>query len=433
MNALAQYKPVMTVNDKLGLQLRKQHARPTEQRSSLVGMTDADRWFKVMGIDLGKVVVNEDTALGLSAFYRCVDLISDTFALPSFKVFKEDAETGDSKKWPNHPVYNLINFRPNRLQSSFDWRKAMRVSAEVWGNGISQIISNPETNRPVEFKFLKPGNYHFLDTEDRLLVQITKTGQILQEEEYIHFKSLNTDGKIGLGKAGLMQRVLKVQMLAENYLSKYYENGTHTNGYLSIPTKPPKDVLTQIGESWDETYSGAYNSFTTPVLPLGTEYKSIAKSNVESQLSEFLNQNPSNIYTAFGVPPHLAGDMTKTTSFGKGIEDLTIQFLQYTMLPKVRQAEQEMEYKCLRSNEYGKYRFKMNLRSLERANFVDQAEGLFKLSQAGVYSPSDIRQKLGENSYPGGDKYMVNGNMIGVDAVPTEPINQNTNSNEEGV
>lgn len=393
-----------------------------ERRSTGVSMSDANAFFSMLGVEMGRVVVNEDTALGMSALFACIDLISKGLATPPMKIYKKDGKNRISAS--DHPLNYPLCFRPNLHMSPHVFRRTVAIQREMYGNAIVQIISDAATNRPVEFRPLLAKDFVFIETTDRLLVQITKTGQILNEDEYLHYKDFSLDGRIGKSKIGLMNKVLKRQMLAENYIEKYYENGTHLSGYLSLTAKLPSKELDEIGETWDNKFSGQVNSFKTPVVPMGTEYHTLNKSNVESQLMEFLSISPMQIYQTFLVPPHLVSDTTKSTSFGKGIEDLNIMFFNNVLQPNAQQFEEEIGYKCFRRSEHGIYYVKLNFDSYLRTNFADRTEGLFKLIQAGVFSPNDALSKMDENGYEGGDIKMVNGNMMAVKnvgAVPPAP------------
>lgn len=399
-----------------------------ERRSTGVSMANADDFFKMLGVSMGRVVVNTDTALSLSAFFACVDLISKGMATPPMKIYKKTDKGRESAS--DHPLHYPLCFRPNMHMSPHVFRRTVAIQKELFGNAVVRIVVDPATNRPVAFVPLLAKDFSFVETTDRLLVQINNTGEILNEDQYLHYKDFTADGKIGLSKTGLMNGIIKRQMLAENYLEKYYENGTHTSGYLSVPVKIEGAGLDEIGKTWDAKYSGSANNFKTPVVPLGTTYNQLGKSNVESQLMEFLNHSPTQIYQMFLVPPFLVSDTSKSTSFGKGMEDMNMMFYNNVLQPNAQQLEEEINYKCFRKSEHGTYYVKMNFDSYLRTNFADRTEGLFKMIQAGVYSPNDAREKMDENGYDKGDTYMVNGNMMAVKNVEANMNKNNSNTNQ---
>lgn len=378
-----------------------------EKRSA--ALSDGEGFLRLLGVDPINVVVTPETALGLSALYRCVWLIASSIAVAPKKIFRE-AENGDTTIDKSHPLFTLFYLRPNRHQSSFVFWLTAWTHVLIYGNCVIEMIAG-QYGRPKELKILLPWEYSFMETAEGEMRVLKNTGKILIEEEYIHLQDLSLDGKIGKSRIGLIRNSIKTQMRAEAFLDKYYEKGTFTNGFLKSDKKLSQQEKEEASESWDDNFSGLGNNFRTPVLSLGTEYQSIAKSNVESQLMEFLSFAPIKIYQAYGVPPHLASDTTKSTSFGKGIEDLMIQFCQFTLLPLTVQAEQEINYKAFRTSEIGVWYVKHNLDVLLRADFKSRMEGFATAIQNGVMSPNDARKLNDMNQYEGGETYMVNGNM----------------------
>jgi HK97 family phage portal protein len=396
-----------------------------------VSLADGDTFLKFFGIDLGSVTVTESSALGLSALYRCVYLIASTLAQVPLKVFKEN-ENGDNVVDKSHPNSVLLSIRPNEYQSSYVWRMTLWVQVLIHGNAIV-IMNRGRYGRISSLELLNPSDYSFIETATSLLVQDNKKNVVYSQEDFIHIRDLSLGGKIGRSRVGLISKTLTTQMRAEAFLDKYYEKGTFLTGYIKSQVKLGKSDKDELSNDWDANYSGLDNNFRTPVMGLGSEYVPLGKSNVESQLMEFLNMAPTKIYQVFGTPPTLASDTTKSTSFGKGIEDLMIQFLQFTVLPLAVNFEQEVNWKAFRTAEIGTWYVKHNLNSLQRADFVSRMEGYSKAIQNGIMSPNDTRKLEDQNGYDGGQAYMVNGNMQLVkDVAEGNSIMKQNNGNDTG-
>jgi HK97 family phage portal protein len=449
-------KHQMTLNERFGLVLKKTSLRRSEditpelmqlgvgekRNASWVGMTDGERWLQAMGVDSTKVVVSAETVMGLSAYYACVDLISNSLATAPLKIYKKikvtDATTGkertDRIEYPEHANYRAFAIRANRYMSPFAFKKDFWTQFLVYGNAVAEPIYNAN-RRVTSLNLLTADKFSFLETFDRLLVQ-TFDGRVLDEEDYIHVKDLTFKDKIGKPKFGVLNKSIKIQMSAEEYLRKYYEKGTAINGYLKIATKINSDTADEMSLEWDSKYGGSANNFKTPVLGLGAEYQKVGSSNVESQMVELLSMAPTKIYQMFLVPPSLVSDTSKSTSFGTGMEDLNNFYLQYNILPKIVQFEEELNYKCFWSSEAGKVYVKHNMKVLERVSFASQIDGLFKLIQGGMYNPNMALKKLDENGYDGGDTFMVNGNMMTVENVKNNvgknQLDKNKNTQEDG-
>lgn len=399
-----------------------------ENRS--VSLADGEAFLKFFGIDLGSVTVNETTALGLTALYRCVYLLASTLAQVPLKVYKE-LENGDNVVDRLHPNYLLLSIRPNEYQSSYVFRMTLWVQLLIHGNAVV-IIKRGQYGRPKSYELLPPADYTFIETETSLLVQDNKRNVVYSQEDFLHIRDLSIDGKVGRSRVGLMKKTLTTQMRAEAFLDKYYEKGTFLTGYIKSQVKLGKTEQEELSNAWDANNAGIDNNFRTPVMGLGSEYVPLGKSNVESQLVEFLNMAPTKIYQSFGVPPSLASDTTKSTSFGKGIEDLAIQFLQFTIMPLAVNFEQEFNWKAFRTNEIGTWYVKHNLNGLQRADFSSRMEGYSKAIQNGIMSPNDVKKLEDMNGYDGGEAYMINGNMQLVKDVANGNSIMNKNNGNAG-
>ena len=91
--------------------------------------------------------VTPASALGLSAVYACVRIISSTIAsLPLF-TYRRDGDAG-KRRATGSPVYRLLHDAPNPEMTSYQWRQVTAVHQTLWGAGISEIEFD-RAGRPV--------------------------------------------------------------------------------------------------------------------------------------------------------------------------------------------------------------------------------------------------------------------------------------------
>lgn len=371
-------------------------------------------WNALFGsdFDLGNVTVTPEIALGAETVQACLDLVSSAIAQVPLSVYVE-TKTGKEVA-TDHPLYRLISLRPNRQQSSFLYRKTRIIHMIMLGHAVSEIVRG-EGNRPIEFRILQPGEYSILETTSGEFFYQKNNGQILSEEDVIHSRGISLDGKYARGLVQLHKKTIKIGITAQEFMSKYYEKGTHIQGYLKSSLKLDQEQARSISEHWESTFSTGISSMgKTPVLGNDTDFKHVTRTPVESQMVEFLQLHPSKIYQMFRVPPHLVGDTTKATSFGSGLEGMATAFVTFTLLPLAVQEEEEHNFKIFRESEIGKYYIKHNFNGLQRADFAGRMDAYTKGIQSGIYSPNDVRRLEEMNSYDGGDTYMANGNMTPV-------------------
>ena len=197
----------------------------------------------------------------------------------------------------------------------------------------------------------------------------------------------------------------------EEYGSKFFANGAAPSGVLEHPgtIKDPSKVR----ESWQATFGGSGNANKIAVLEEGMKYTPISISPEQAQFLETRKFQIDEIARIFRVPPHMIGDLEKS-SFNN-IEQQSLEFVKYTLDPWVSRWEQAMVRALLTPDEKKKYFFKFNVDGLLRGDYQSRMNGYATARQNGWMSANDIREL--ENldrisAEDGGDLYLVNGNML---------------------
>ena len=176
-------------------------------------------------------------------------------------------------------------------------------------------------------------------------------------------------------------------------------------------------------------FGGSSNSGKVAVLEEGMKYTPISISPEQAQFLETRKFQIDEIARIFRVPPHMVGDLEKS-SFSN-IEQQSLEFVKYTLQPWITRWEQTLARSLLNPSEKKTYFFKFNLEGLLRGDYKSRMDGYAIARQNGWMSANDIRELENLDRIPaedGGDLYLVNGNML--------PLNKagafsNTDTEEE--
>ena len=169
----------------------------------------------------------------------------------------------------------------------------------------------------------------------------------------------------------------------------------------------------RVREAWQSQFGGSGNSGKVAVLEEGMKYTPISISPEQAQFLETRKFQINEIARIFRVPPHMVGDLEKS-SFSN-IEQQSLEFVKYTLDPWVVRWEQSLSRSLLSEDEKKQYFFKFNLEGLLRGDYQSRMNGYAIARQNGWMSANDIREledldKLSPEQ--GGDLYLVNGNML---------------------
>ena len=363
--------------------------------------------------------VNERSAMQMTAVYSCVRILSEAVAsLPLH--FYEYRGDGSKVKATNHPLYFLLHDEPNPEMSSFTFREVLMTHLLLWGNAYAQIIRNGKGEVIALYPLMPDRMNVERDDKGRIYYEYrmmaedapTMKGNTvkLASSDVLHIPGLGFDGLVGYSPIAMAKNTIGLGIACEEYGAKFFANGAAPSGVLEHPgvLKDPSKVR----ESWTQTFGGSSNANKVAVLEEGMKYTPISISPEQAQFLETRKFQINEIARIFRVPPHMVGDLEKS-SFSN-IEQQSLEFVKYTLDPWVSRWEQAMMRSLLSAEDKKKYFMKFNVDGLLRGDYQSRMNGYAVGRQNGWMSANDIRELENLDRIPeelGGDLYLINGNM----------------------
>ena len=364
--------------------------------------------------------VNERTSMQMTAVYSCVRILSEAVASLPLNVYRY-TDSGGKEKAIDHTLYRLLHDEPNPEMSSFIFRETLMTHLLLWGNAYAQIIRNGKGEVVALYPLMPDRMSVDRDKNGRLYYKYTKSNDdaptmengsvYLDPSDVLHVPGLGFDGLVGYSPIAMAKNAIGLAIAAEEYGSKFYANGAAPSGVLEHPgtLKDPERVR----NSWNSTFGGSSNSHKVAVLEEGMKYTPISISPNEAQFLETRKFQINEIARIFRVPPHMVGDLEKS-SFSN-IEQQSLEFVKYTLDPWVIRWEQALYRSLLTEEEKKELFFKFNVEGLLRGDYASRMNGYATARQNGWMSANDIRELENLDRIPeelGGDLYLVNGNML---------------------
>lgn len=390
--------------------------------------------------------VNERTSMQMTAVYSCVRILSETVASLPLNVYRY-TDTGGKEKAIDHSLYRLLHDEPNPEMSSFIFRETLMTHLLLWGNAYAQIIRNGKGEVIALYPLMPDRMTVDRDSNGRLYYKYRKSNDdaptmesgvvSLAPSDVLHVPGLGFDGLVGYSPIAMAKNAIGLAIAAEEYGSKFYANGAAPSGVLEHPgtLKDP----TRVRDSWNSTFGGSSNSHKVAVLEEGMKYTPISISPNEAQFLETRKFQINEIARIFRVPPHMVGDLEKS-SFSN-IEQQSLEFVKYTLDPWVIRWEQALYRTLLSEEEKKTLFFKFNVEGLLRGDYQSRMQGYATARQNGWMSANDIRELEDLDRIPaelGGDLYLINGNMLPLESAgafanisPTTTEKEETNEEQE--
>ena len=364
--------------------------------------------------------VNERSAMQMTAVYSCVRILAEAVAgLPLHLYrYKED---GGKEKAIDHPLYLLLHDEPNPEMSSFVFRETLMTHLLLWGNAYAQIIRNGKGEVIALYPLMPNRMVVDRDIHGQLYYQYTRSTEEaptmkgvtvnLPPSDVLHIPGLGFDGLVGYSPIAMAKNAIGMAIACEEYGAKFFANGAAPGGVLEHPgtIKDPQRVR----ESWQSTFGGSGNSNKIAVLEEGMKYTPIGISPEQAQFLETRKFQINEIARIFRVPPHMVGDLEKS-SFSN-IEQQSLEFVKYTLEPWLVRWEQSIQRTLFSPEEKKRYFAKFNVEGLLRGDYASRMSGYATARQNGWMSANDIRELENMDRIPaeeGGDLYLINGNML---------------------
>lgn len=297
------------------------------------------------------VTVSEENAIRLPVVYACVGLIADAVAQLPVKVCQQ-VENGETRVFTDHPAYRLLNYRPNDRMTAFTYRSTALHHALLWGNSYSEIEVNgggvpqtlwlalPDRTWP---ELLQDGTviYHTtIDFESRTL----------DPSDVLHIPALGFDGVVGYSPISVARQAVGLGLAMEEFGAKFFGNDAKSGGFLKHPGKLGADAIKRIREGWD-AQSGLTDAHRPKVLEEGMEFIQTTINPEDAQFLESRDFQVAEIARMYRVPLHMVQSVSGSTSWGSGLEEMSLGFVRYTLDPWMTRLEQEWSSKLLTEDE----------------------------------------------------------------------------------
>ena len=381
----------------------------------------------------------------MTAVYACVRILSEAIAGLPLHLYKYTDDDGKEKA-VDHPLYQLLHDEPNPEMSSFVFRETLMTHLLLWGNAYAQIIRNGKGEvialyplMPNRMRVDRDDKGQLYYTYNRVYDEALKTKTMtvtLRPYEVLHIPGLGFDGLVGYSPIAMAKNAIGLAIATEEYGAKFFANGAAPSGVLEHPStlKNPE----KLREAWQSQFGDSQNSNRIAVLEEGLKYTPISISPEQAQFLETRKFQINEIARIFRVPPHMVGDLEKS-SFSN-IEQQSLEFVKYTLDPWVVRWEQNLQRILLTTDEKKDYFFKFNVDGLLRGDYASRMSGYATARQNGWMSANDIRELENLDRIPeelGGDLYLINGNMLPLARAGafadknTEETEENANENSE--
>jgi len=373
------------------------------------------------------VAMTSEKALGIPAVYAAVSLVSDAVGSLPLKVFKQTA-TGKAVD-TTHPLSSVLHQLPNPEMTAIELRSAMQGHLMLRGNAFAEI-QRDTSGRVVALWPLAPHLMTVTRDERRGLVYLyrlpdgrdvkwTWSQPKTQPAPIFHVRGLGYDGYTGYSPLTLHRETLGLAYAAKEYGARFFSNAGRPSGVLKAPGQLSDEARLRLKAAWDATTRGLSNAHRVAVLEEGIEWQQVGMDPEDSQMLQSLQYSDAQIATLLRVPPHMIGQVDRSTSWGTGIEAQQTMFLQYSLVPWLSRWEQAAGRDLLSVKGFATRSVRFVVQGMLRGDLQSRSAFYQTMFDRGVFSVNDILELEDRNTIgPAGDVRYVMGNLMPLGETP---------------
>ena len=344
-----------------------------------------------------------------SAIWRATSIISGIIGSLPFKIYRNTSQGREEAK--NHAYWDMITKSPNSIMTKAVFYQRAINHYLNWGNFFAEIKRNAvpslELIHPFRFKRIDKnsrGNLIFVFDWDSGVERSIRQGNI------IHVPNLG-DEIIGKGIIQQAREDIGLEFARQKYGAQYFKDGGKTKAFISTEQILKADQRKDLAE-WIRTQKQAGHDL---ILDSGFKY---ASTSIPPEDSQFLGTGDFSVSTIarwYGVPKSKLAHSADPTF--ANIENMGIEFLTDTIAPIISKIEDEYDSKLF-SNEYCEF----DMNAYLRGDMKSKAEYYRSMVNNGLMTINEVRRKENLNSIENGDRPIVQGAMIYLDQLGTQPV-----------
>ncbi len=393
------------------------------RKRSITDAKDPKEWFlnQFGAKSPSGEVVNKNTALKLTAVYRCIATNAETVAGLPKMVIKES----DKQRMFNDPVYPLIHLQPNPLMTAFAFWETVMVHLQTDGNAYCPIRRNA-LGYPIRLDLIEDPENVSIYERDNDLYYLYKS-ETYFSYDILHFKGFSMNGLKGRSPIRTAMDAIGLGLSGQTFGSDYFSKGLNQPGLIETEGSMTDDEWKAFQSHWKESYLG--NSDNVPVIEYGGKWKSLGIPLDQAQYIATREFTVEEICRIFNVPPPIVFDLRR--AHFSNIEHLDMQYAKYCIKGYAKRIEQECDVKLFPQSKWGKKGVKFSLEGLLRGDLRTRTQYYRTAIVTGWMNRQQVREL--ENMEPGPDhleEYLTPLNMASGE-VPKDPNNPDNDDHNE--
>ena len=364
--------------------------------------------------------VNVGTAIEVSTVFACCRIIGEGIAQVPLKLMRESKDGKYRVPAKDNQLYNILAFRPNPWQTSFEYRETLAWHLTLTNNHYSFI--NRLRGEIRELIPLIPASVEVKRNNDCTLEYVVTADDGSKEtfpaETIWHIRGPSWNSWHGLEAVKLARESIGLAMATEEAATSLHKNGVRPSGVYSVEGVFKDDQYKALSK-WVNTHlGGAENTGKALILDRAAKWQNTQMTGIDAQSLETRRFQIEEICRFARVMPIMVGYSDKAATYASA-EQMFLAHVVHTLAPWYQRLEQSIDANLLTDKDRASGLYSCFIEEgLLRGSMAETKETLLGYVNGGLMTPNEGRAKLDMNpdSDPASDKLRIPANIVG--AVP---------------
>lgn len=330
------------------------------------------------------VRITWDRALQVMTMLACTRVLAEGVSQVPWKLHRGDTGRVEVQ---DHPVYDLLHRRPNRWQTSFEFRETLMFHTVLGGNAFIRKMRVGRARRLASLEPFEPGY---------MRVERERDGQIryfhrpeggsereVPGEEVWHVRGPSWNSWLGLDITRLAREALGLSLATESAHADMHKGGARVSGVYTVQNAMTAEKFEQIAAWMDQFKAGGKREGEDMILDNGAKFEKTQMSGVDAQHIETRRYQVEEVCRAMRVMPIMVGQADKASTYASA-EQMFLAHVVHTLMPWYERLEQSADVNLLTDRERAEGLYtKFNPNALMRGAAKDRGEFYAKALGAG--------------------------------------------------
>lgn len=372
------------------------------------------------------ITLTDERAMGLSAAWACVRLLTQTGGTLPLPLFKKDAQGNREYAPRTDPIARLLH-HPNQYMNGKEFRQAMWTQRVLWGNAYAKIgrnaVGTPVSLIPLVAGAVTPSRH----AEGTRYDYTTVTGAEVywnrpnRPAEMFHWRGFSPDGVMGLSPLAYARHAMGISISADRAAAKAFSG--RPNGVLKTDHILTPDQRTKLRELYSNINGPEIGNGQWWLLEGGFGYQATGMPPDDLQMLESRQFQVAEICRFYGVPTVMVdGNAGATGAWPASYEQQVLSFLTFTLKPYLEEFEEKVMEVLTGPEVYAEH----NVEGLLRADSKTRAMFYSTALQNGWMNRAEVRNKENLPFHEGLDDFTIQVNLTPADKLGEDNATQQT-------